>query len=224
MRPAAPALPGSRAAVKVLPPASWAAVGSGAYDPRLGRLAQLVERLPYKQEVTRSSRVPPTRQMPANGRFSRGRMVAVIGLRPKMQYRLASWLQQARSPWRSSSTAGRFGSCATTRRLNADAMSRTATVPPRTVGIDLTLLGTDLTHDPLHLEALRIRVRGPGGRPTTPLGSYPLQLEPASQPGPPQLRRNGLPEEATAKRDGDGLFRGYFPPHLSGSTSQRGKS
>src|SRR4029077_12679566 len=36
---------------------------------RLGRLAQLGERLPYKQEVTGSSPVPPTQKGPGNGVF-----------------------------------------------------------------------------------------------------------------------------------------------------------
>ena len=36
------------------------------YDPESGRLAQLVERLPYKQEVACSSQAPPTVDWPVN--------------------------------------------------------------------------------------------------------------------------------------------------------------
>jgi hypothetical protein len=36
------------------------------YHQPPGRLAQLVERLPYKQEVACSSQAPPTEEMPAN--------------------------------------------------------------------------------------------------------------------------------------------------------------
>jgi hypothetical protein len=43
------------------------------YHPLAGRLAQLVERLPYKQEVTGSSPVPPTADLPAKRRFARFR-------------------------------------------------------------------------------------------------------------------------------------------------------